>query len=156
MNTSTKSQPRFVVGYLGVKTTENGSQHQDFVVVDNLHLSGFATIVQHAHTDESAQLIADEMNRREVDMNEVAALPQHQQRHYFRVQQQDPDCAHNDLLARAKTINRTLIVTLFSDEEIIEILTDCKAIDEATGRVLGTWELMRLDQRDMIRRGVAH
>lgn len=41
---------------------------------------------------------------------------------------------------------------IWSDQEIIEILTDAAEIDQVNGRALGHWEQGRLDQRDMIRR----
>lgn len=43
---------------------------------------------------------------------------------------------------------------LWTDAEMIEILTDAAVIDKVTGRALGHWEVMRLDQRDMIRRAL--
>lgn len=64
----------------------------------------------------------------------------------------------------------TSLHTLWTDDEIIEILTDCKAIDAhtdaivdhviATGtaipmRPIGIWEQMRLDQRKLIRQALA-
>lgn len=44
---------------------------------------------------------------------------------------------------------------VWSDREIIEILTDAAEIDKVTGRALGHWEIGRLDQRDMIRRALS-
>lgn len=45
-------------------------------------------------------------------------------------------------------------LALWSDADVIEILTDAREIDKVTGRPLGTWEITRLTQRDMIRRAL--
>jgi len=61
-----------------------------------------------------------------------------------------------DLLADRPQGDRDLTGhALWSDAEVIEILTDAAKIDQVTGRALGIWEMMRLGQRDMIRRALA-
>lgn len=43
---------------------------------------------------------------------------------------------------------------LWRDAEVIEILTDAAKIDQVIDRPLGRWEIMRLQQRDMIRKAL--
>jgi hypothetical protein len=43
---------------------------------------------------------------------------------------------------------------MWSDQEVVQIMFDAAQIDAVTDRPLGTWELMRLEQRDAIRKAL--
>lgn len=59
-----------------------------------------------------------------------------------------------DLIADLADSKKSEDAPLWTDQEIIQILTDASKIDQVTDRPLGIWEMMRLEQRDMIRRAL--
>jgi hypothetical protein len=88
----------------------------------------------------------------EMERAQIGALTHDQQFGYHVVRENDYD--HSEALRCALTWKRSHVKTIWSDEEVIEILQDAAKVDKVTGRPLGHWEMMRLDQRDVIRSGI--